>query len=88
MAVGSSRFDLIAGGAALATAPNNSTNPDVDSIYQGFVGIAYQTPWQWLANAHAQPFIQLRVGAARGSALDGTAPLVELHLGLSTPERR
>jgi hypothetical protein len=80
-----SRADALAGVTALAVAPNGATNPDFDGLYHGFVGVAYQTSWRLMGVA--QPFAQLRLGAARGTGFP-TAPMLELHLGLSTPERR
>lgn len=85
--LGRSRADALVGVTALAAAPNGSVNPDFDGLYQGFLGIAYQTPWK-LAGA-AQPFVQLRVGGAYGTVIANKGlPLLELHLGLSSPERR
>lgn len=86
-ALGHTRADAIAGLSALAVARNGATNPDFDGLYQGFVGLAYQTPWR-IAGV-AQPFVQLRAGVAHGATVSGmAAPMVELHLGLSSPERR
>lgn len=86
-AIKGSRADALVGGSALAAAQNGATNPDFDGLYNGFVGIAYQSPWR--IQGVAQPFVQLRAGAAYGTALAQKAmPMVELHLGLSTPERR
>jgi len=78
--------DAIFGGSAIAAFQNGSTNPDFDGLYQAFAGLAYQSRWNiW----HGQPWVQLRAGAASGTALKNKlAPLVELHLGLATPERR
>lgn len=85
--IGRSRADAIAGVSAIAAFENNSTNPDFDGLYHGFVGVAYQSPWR--ISGVAQPFAQLRAGAAYGTAIAAqTVPMVELHLGLSTPERR
>jgi hypothetical protein len=84
-AIARSRSDAIAGVTAMAVAGNGETNPDFDGLYHGFVGIAYQTPWR--LSGVAQPFAQLRVGAARGTGVT-TTPMLELHLGLSSPERR
>jgi hypothetical protein len=86
-AIGRSRADVIAGATAAVLARNNSMNPDVDARYYGFAGIAYQTSWR-LGN-YAQPFVQLRAGAARSTAMDSKLrPMLELHFGLTTPERR
>ena len=53
----------------------------------GFAGIAYQSSWR--IGGYAQPFVQLRAGAARTTGMDAkTLPMLELHLGLTTPERR
>lgn len=81
-----SRADALVGVSALATLQNGATNPSADSLYHGFLGFAYQSSWR--ISGVAQPFAQLRVGAARGSEIDKTLPMLELHLGLSTPERR
>ena len=85
--LGGTRADAIAGVSALAVAPNGSVNPRFEGLYHGFAGLAYQTPWR--ISGVAQPFVQLRAGAARGTDLaPSLAPMVELRLGLSTPERR
>ncbi len=85
--LGHSRADAIAGLSALAVARNGATNPDFDGLYQAFAGIAYQSPWR--IEGVAQPFVQLRAGVAHGATLAGpAAPMIELHLGLSSPERR
>jgi hypothetical protein len=93
LALGRSRADAIAGVSAVAVAINGSTNPDFDGLYHTFVGVAYQSPWR--IGGAAQPFAQLRAGVARGSAIARLAttesqvvPMLELHVGLSTPERR
>lgn len=85
--IGHSNGDLLVGGAASIVAPNGSTNPDFDGYYSGFAGIAYHTT---AVSIHGgQPLVQLRAGVARGSELAPKAvPLVELHLGLATAERR
>lgn len=85
-ALGRSRWDAIAGGSVVATLTNGATNPAVAGLYEGFAGIAYQTDWRIFGAA--QPWIQLRAGAAYDRAGDRAAPLVGLHVGLSTPERR
>lgn len=86
-AIGGSRVDALVGVSAMAVAVNGSTNPDFDGHYQGFVGLAYQSPWR--LGGVAQPFVQLRAGVARGAEVAPTLqPVLELHLGLSTPERR
>jgi hypothetical protein len=86
-AIGGSRADAIAGVSAIAAFQNGATNPDFDGLYHGFVGIAYQSPWRIAGTA--QPYAQLRAGAAYGTAIaQKTVPMLELHLGLSTPERR
>ncbi|HUS29881.1 MAG TPA: hypothetical protein VMZ53_15355 [Kofleriaceae bacterium] len=78
--------DAILGGSAVAAFQNGSTNPDFDGLYQAFGGLAYQSRFNlW----HGQPWVQLRAGAATGTAVKNKAlPLLELHLGLATPERR
>jgi hypothetical protein len=78
--------DAILGGSAIAAFQNGATNPDIDGLYQGFVGLAYQSRLNiW----HGQPWVQLRAGGATGTAVKNRVqPLVELHLGLATPERR
>lgn len=82
-----SRADAIAGVSTVAAFKNGATNPDFDGLYHGFVGLAYQSPWR-IAGA-AQPYAQLRAGAAYGTAIASkTLPMLELHVGLSTPERR
>jgi hypothetical protein len=87
LALGDSRADAIAGVSAVAAFRNGATNPDFDGLYHGFVGLAYQSPWRIAGTA--QPYAQLRAGAAYGTAVAATlVPMVELHLGLSTPERR
>jgi hypothetical protein len=84
--LGGSRADAIAGVTAATVLRNGSTNPDVTALYYGFAGLAYQSTWR--ISGHAQPFVQLRAGAARSTAEKQTLPMLELHLGLSTPERR
>ncbi len=114
IAIGRSRADAIIGISSVAAAVNNTTNPTFEGLYHGFAGIAYQTPWR-IAGA-AQPFVQLRAGAAAGGVVNaisgagssgtgtggtGTSggfgatiagtrvvPMLELHVGLSSPERR
>jgi hypothetical protein len=82
-----SRADAILGASAVTAFKNNSTNPDFDGLYHGFVGLAYQSSWRIAGTA--QPYAQLRAGAAYGTAIAAkTVPMLELHLGLSTPERR
>jgi hypothetical protein len=78
--------DAILGGSAIAAFQNGATNPDFDGLYQGFVGLAYQSRFNiW----HGQPWVQLRAGAATGTAVKNRVqPLLELHLGMATPERR
>lgn len=86
-AIAGSRVDALVGVSAMAVAINGSTNPDFDGHYQGFVGLAYQSTWR--LGGVAQPFVQLRAGVARGAKVaPALQPLLELHLGLSTPERR
>lgn len=86
-ALGTSRADAIAGVSAVAAFKNGATNPDFDGLYHGFVGLAYQSPWRIAGTA--QPYAQLRAGAAYGTAIASkTLPMLELHVGLSTPERR
>ncbi len=87
--LGRSRADAILGAGALATAQNGATNPDIDGMYQAFVGIAYQTRWRMVSGT-AQPWAQLRVGGAYTPAAADRplSPLLELHIGFSTPERR
>jgi hypothetical protein len=86
-AIKGSRADALVGGSALAAAQNGAVNPDFDGLYNGFVGIAYQSSWR--IQGVAQPFVQLRAGVAHGTAIASqTLPMVELHLGLSTPEKR
>jgi hypothetical protein len=86
-AIRGSRADAIAGVSAVAAFKNGATNPDFDGLYHGFVGVAVQSPWR-IAGV-AQPYAQLRAGAAFGTAVAAkTAPMLELHIGLSTPERR
>jgi hypothetical protein len=87
IALGDSRADALIGGSALIAAVNNTTNPQFDRLYHGFGGIAYQTPWR-IAGA-AQPFVQLRAGAAYGGVIASRVlPMLELHVGLTSPERR
>ena len=87
IALGRSRADAIAGATAAVVLQNGATNPAVDPLYYGFAGIAYQSPWR--IGGYAQPFVQLRAGAARTTGMDAkTLPMLELHLGLTTPERR
>jgi hypothetical protein len=75
--------DVIVGASAAGVAPNGATNPQFSGRFAAFTGVAYQTSWRWMGAA--QPWVQLRVGAAR---YDGTiTPVVGLHLGLSTPDR-
>jgi len=82
-----SRADAILGASAVTAFKNNSTNPDFDGLYHGFVGLAYQSSWRIAGTA--QPYAQLRAGAAYGTAIAArTVPMLELHVGLSTPERR
>ncbi|HTL34144.1 MAG TPA: hypothetical protein VL326_13535 [Kofleriaceae bacterium] len=78
--------DAILGGSAIAAFQNGSTNPDIDGMYQAFAGLAYQSRWNlW----HGQPWVQLRAGATTGTAVKNRVlPLLELHVGLATPERR
>jgi hypothetical protein len=86
-AIGESRADAIAGVSAIAAFQNGATNPDFDGLYHGFLGLAYQSPWRIAGTA--QPYAQLRAGAAYGTAIAAkTLPMVELHIGLSTPEKR
>jgi hypothetical protein len=86
-AIGDSRADAIAGVSAIAAFKNGATNPDFDGLYHGFVGLAYQSAWRIAGTA--QPYAQLRAGAAYGTAIAAkTVPMLELHVGLSTPERR
>ena len=86
-AIADSRADAIAGVSAVAAFKNGATNPDFDGLYHGFVGLAYQSSWRIAGTA--QPYAQLRAGAAYGTAIAAkTVPMLELHLGLSTPERR
>jgi hypothetical protein len=78
--------DAIVGGSAITAFQNGATNPDFDGMYQLFAGLAYQSRWNIF---HGQPWVQVRAGAASGTALKNKiAPLFELHLGLATPERR
>ncbi|MBP6631402.1 MAG: hypothetical protein KA297_18335 [Kofleriaceae bacterium] len=85
--LGASRADVVVGVSAHAVATNGATNPDFASLYQGFIGLAYQSPWRW--GGRAQPWAQLRLGAATGGAIDDPfVPAIDLHLGLSSPERR
>lgn len=87
VAIAHSRFDALVGLSALGVTQNGATNPSFDGLYHGFLGVAYQTPWR--LGGMAQPFVQLRLGAAAGSAIEQRAvPMIELHLGLSSPERR
>lgn len=87
IALGTTRADAIVGGSAVIAATNNTTNPHFDRLYHGFGGIAYQTPWR-IAGA-AQPFVQLRAGAAYGGVIASRVlPMLELHVGLTSPERR
>jgi hypothetical protein len=87
VAIKDSRADMLVGASALAAAQNGATNPDFDGLYHGFVGLAYQTDWR--IQGVAQPFVQLRAGVAHGTAIASqTLPMIELHLGLSTPEKR
>ncbi|MBA3461153.1 MAG: hypothetical protein H0T46_14410 [Deltaproteobacteria bacterium] len=86
-AIGRSRADAIAGVSAVAAFQNGATNPDFDGLYHGFVGLAYQSSWR--IGGAAQPFAQLRAGVASGQAIGNEAvPMLELHLGMSSPERR
>jgi hypothetical protein len=86
-AIRRTRADAIAGVSAVAAFQNGATNPDVDGLYHGFVGLAYQSSWR-LGGA-AQPFAQLRAGVASGQAIGNRAvPMLELHIGMSSPERR
>jgi hypothetical protein len=91
IALGRTRADAIVGVSSVVAAVNNTTNPDFESLYHGFAGVAYQTPWR-IAGA-AQPFVQLRAGAATGGVVTSIAaaravPMFELHVGLTSPERR
>jgi hypothetical protein len=87
--LGTSRFDLLLGASAVATAQNGATNPGFDGLYQGFGGIAYQTNMSLRLFGGGQPFLQLRAGTAyEGGAVQRASPIVELHLGLSSPEAR
>ena len=84
--LGHSRFDAIVGGSAIATFQNGATNPTFAGLYHGFAGIAYQTPWR--ISGVAQPWVQLRAGAAYDRGTEAAAPMVGLHFGLSSPELR
>ena len=85
-AIAGSRADGIAGVSAMLVGnTSDDGEKSMNGLYHGFVGIAYQTRWRW--GGMAQPFAQLRVGAARGAIVD-TTPMVELRLGLSSPEKR
>lgn len=87
IALGNTRADAIIGGSAALASRNNTTNPHFERLYHGFGGIAYQTPWR-IAGA-AQPFVQLRAGAAYGGVTASRVlPMLELHVGLTSPERR
>lgn len=87
IALGDTRADAIIGGSAVIAATNNTTNPHFDRLYHGFGGLAYQTPWR--IGGVAQPFVQLRAGAAYGSVTASRVlPMLELHVGLTSPERR
>ena len=86
--LGPSRTDFLYGASAQAVAKNGSVNPDFNAMYYGFVGLSYQTPFVFAGAA--QPYFQVRVGLAstQGVLDSNVAPLIELHLGLSTAEQR
>ena len=80
-------LDAIVGGEASAVAPNHSVNPTFHGLYEAFTGLAYQTSWK--IEGKAQPYVQLRVGAAHGHDVmtSPTEPVFGLAIGLSSPER-
>jgi hypothetical protein len=83
----SSRSDAIVGGTLATTSKNGTTNPAFQPLYQVFLGVAHQSSWRIFGTT--QPWIQVRVGAADGPVTgDRVTALLDLHLGLSTPERR
>jgi hypothetical protein len=84
---GAPGLDAILGGEASAVAPNNSTNPEFHGLYEAFTGVTYQSSWK--IEGKAQPYVQLRVGAAHGHDLfaSPTEPVFGLAIGLSSPER-
>lgn len=88
--LGGSSADVLAGMSATAAAQNGATNPKFDGLFGAFAGVGYQTRTKWFFDV-AQPYISLRGGVVRGD-VDGDgairwSPMIELHVGLSTPER-
>jgi hypothetical protein len=81
-------LDAIVGGQASAVATNNATNPTFHGLYTGFTGVMYQSPWR--ISGVAQPYVQLRIGAAHGHDIMATptVPMFGLAIGLSSPEKR
>jgi hypothetical protein len=85
-----SPVELLVGGSAMVAAPNGATNPAFEGLLGAHVGATKQLTYR--IRGVAQPYISLRAGALRTSKAptDGgskVAPMVELHLGLSTPRR-
>jgi hypothetical protein len=80
-------LDAIVGAQASAVLENNATNPVFHGLYEGFTGVMYQTSWK--ISGVAQPYVQLRIGAAHAHAIlpAPTVPMFGLAIGLSSPER-
>jgi hypothetical protein len=82
-------LDALVGASATAAAQNGAINPKFGGIFAGFAGLGAQARTKLFGVA--QPYVSVRAGIERGDvAGDGTkriAPMIELHFGLSSPER-